>query len=184
MTFIPPQGLAVLALAFATAVPCSDGWCEQLDGGDGAPNACPANTRIDRARTDFVLQKARTNPTGKRLLGRIHRAPLVCYGDVPEGVLQEPGVIVLGSDRSVAANAARLAHLLCHRIDGLPFDEQAARTSTRTCEALAARAERMERRAWRIENDMRHAFGLPAIAEDTHRLQYQERCESLRQGKR
>lgn len=102
---------------------------------------CPAGTTPDRSRTRAELAWLRSQSQGNRLLAALKSPAMVCYGDVPEGILHSDGVLVLRRDRSRVANAARIGHLLHHVLHGLPLDDTTVRTSTLTCTELVTRVQ-------------------------------------------
>jgi hypothetical protein len=150
-----------------------------VDGNGGKP-ACPQDSTSDPDRTRGVLRRLRSHAQGKRLLAALGRLPVVCYGDVPEGILRTDGVALLEAKHPVSANAARLGHLLHHLVHGLPFDEKIASASTIAREALVKRALLSERAAYDLENDLRQGFRLPHLAFEDTSDGYMQRCRELR----
>ena len=142
---------------------------------------CPGDAAPDRKRSQAVLAQLRSQQSGKRLVSRLGRAPKICYGNVREGVVQSSGVLVLQRDRSLASNAARLGHLLLHLVHGLPFDDAIARTSPLSCGELVQAADAAEKRAHRLESELRKAFGLASLAFEDLSAEYRARCQALRQ---
>jgi hypothetical protein len=128
-----------------------------------------------------VLAQLRSQQSGKRLVAQLGRAPRICYGNVREGVVQSSGVLVLQRDRSLPSNAARLGHLLFHLVHGLPFDDAIARTSPLSCGELVQAAGAAEKRAHRMESNLRKAFGLAPLPFEDLSPDYAKRCQALRQ---
>ncbi len=141
---------------------------------------CPEGTALDRRRTQRVRRRLTAHQAGARLLAAAGRVPTLCYGDVREGVLRTDGILVLQRDRPLAANAARLGHLLHHLVYGLPVDENHLRTSELGCSELANRADVEEHATHKLENDLRRSFGLPPLAFEDVADAYRQRCEGLR----
>jgi hypothetical protein len=141
---------------------------------------CPKGSAPDRKRTQEALAHLRAQDDGKRLVADLGRDPLVCYGDVREGVVQDDGVLVLQRDRPLPANAARMGHLLSHLLYWLPFDEKIVRTSKLSCSELAKNAGEAEQAANRLENVLRKALGLPALLFEDLSAEYAKRCQVLR----
>jgi hypothetical protein len=144
------------------------------------PSRCPPGAQADAKRTQAVLARLRTRPVGKELLAALERTPVICYGDVPEGVLEADGAVVLQRDRPVPAHAARLGHLLHHLIHGLPFNETIVRDGGQDCGEVATIADGFERSAHQLESELRQAFGLPALPFQDLTDQYRQRCQGLR----
>jgi hypothetical protein len=149
--------------------------------------ACPDGTTADAKRTQAALRRLRSLGQGHRLLGELRRPFVVCYGDVHEGILEtgrdgKTGLLLLQRDRSAAANAARLGHLVHHLVHGPPLDEQTVRTSKLSCGELVRNAELAEHAAHELENDLRQAFRLPPLAFEDLSDDYRQRCEALRKS--
>lgn len=166
-------GLAVIVALFSFAA-------EARADADRDKSVCPPGATSSPTRTRAVLRRVRSQPRGKALLLALGRPPVVCYGKVSEGTLQTDGALVLQEDRPVAANAARAGHLLHHLVHGLPLDQAAVRSDPRTCAELVSRADRAERAAHALENDLRHAFRLAPLAFEDLSDAYRQRCEALR----
>lgn len=147
---------------------------------DSGNSVCPPGAALDPERTRVVLLRLRAQAQGAKLWAALGRPPVVCYGNVPEGILQTDGAAVLQTDRAPDANAARLAHLLHHVVHGLPFDEKTVRRSPLACDALVSNADRAERAAHKLENQLRHAFRLPPLPFEDLSEGYRRRCEALR----
>ena len=141
---------------------------------------CPRDTAPDEQRSDSVMARLRANESGAALLARLGRALIICYGDVREGVLQSDNAMVLQRDLPIAANAARLGHLVFHLVHGAPFDEAAASSSSLSCAELVKRAAAMERQAYALEDKLRKSFGLPPQAFEDLSALYERRCRSVR----
>jgi hypothetical protein len=108
---------------------------------DGGKSACPQGTTLDPKRTRAVLRRLRSHELGEGFLAALGRPLVVCYGNVPEGIVHTGRTVVLQEDHRVAANAARMGHLLHHLVHGLPFHEKAARTSILGCDDLVSKAD-------------------------------------------
>jgi hypothetical protein len=147
---------------------------------DHAGSGCPPGAALDARRTRTVLHSLRSQAAGAELVAALERPPVVCYGNVAEGVLQTDGVVVLQRDRAVAANAARLGHLLHHLVHGLPFDEKIVRRSDLPCDELVSKAMMAERAAHALENRLRQALHLPPLPFEDLSNSYQRRCVELR----
>ena len=172
----------------AAALSCGDrkpsltsavGRSESLDGTKPAPR-CPPGTASDDQRTQEALLQLGSQNEGRRLLVAFGRTPRVCYGDAHEGSLQTDGALMLQRDRPLAANAARLGHLLHHLVRGLPLDETTVRASTLPCGELVRKADLAEQTAHQLESDLRRGFGLPPLPFEDLRDQYRQRCQALR----
>lgn len=144
-------------------------------------STCPAGATLAPKRTQAVLRRLGSHAEGKGLWAALGSKPAVCYGNVQEGVLHTHGVVVLQKDHAVAANAARLGHLLLHLVHGFPLDEEQARAGVAGCDELVKRADRAERAAHTLENTLRLAFGLPPLAFEDLSGAYRQRCEALRE---
>lgn len=153
--------------------------CAKADRPSPAPR-CPQGATADRKRTQAVFARLRTQKAGRLLAAELGRELVVCYGDVREGVLQADGALVLQRDRSVPANAARLGHLLDHLVSGLPFDEPAVRSGKLACSEVVRSAAEVERRAHKLESELRKAFGLPPLPFEDLAEEYRKRCQALR----
>lgn len=145
-------------------------------------STCPPDATVAPERTQEVLRRLRSHRHGKTLLVASGRPPVVCYGNVREGILHADGVVVLQKDHLVAANAARLGHLLHHLVHGLPFDEKNVRGSSASCDELVRTADLAERAAHALENDLRQAFRLRPLAFEDLSDAYRQRCEALRKA--
>lgn len=119
-------------------------------------------------------------PQGQELFQRVGRPLVVCYGDVREGVVQDDDLIVIQRDRTVPAQAARLAHLLAHLVWWPPFPKDQIRASHDPCPAVAATAMENEARAARLENELRTTFRLAPLPDEDLQRTYEQRCRELR----
>jgi len=144
---------------------------------------CTQGSARDDKRTHEALLQLGSQEEGHRLLASLGRTPRVCYGDVREGLLQTDGVLVLQRDRPLAANAARLGHLLHHLVRGLPLDETTLRASTLTCSELVRDADLGERAAYNLEGDLRRGFGLSPLPFEDLSGEYRQRCQALREAR-
>jgi hypothetical protein len=162
--------------------PCSTSMVSRCAKSDKPlpPPRCPPGAQADPKRTQAVLTRLRTRPTGKDLLAAPERALVICYGDVAEGVLEGDVAMVLQRDRPVPANAARLGHLLHHLIHGLPFNETIVREGGQDCGEVVANANGCEQSAHQLESELRQAFDLPPLPFQDLADQYRQRCRELR----
>ncbi len=142
---------------------------------------CPTGAKLAPKRTQAVLRRLGAHAEGKGLRDALGSQPVVCYGNVPEGVLHTNGVVVLQKDHAVSANAARLGHLVFHLVHGFPLDEEQARAGAVGCDELVKIADRAEHAAHTLENTLRLAFGLPPLAFEDLSGAYRQRCEALRE---
>ena len=175
MSFLPRASWS-LALAVVLSL-CAEAFADA----DSGNSVCPPGTALDSKRTQAVLHRLRSQAQGVGLLAALGRVPVVCYGDVRDGILQTDGAVVLQKERAVNANAARLGHLLHHLVHGLPFDEKIVRSGALACDVLVARADVAERAAHKLENLLRHALRLPPLPFEDLSDGYRQRCEELRQ---
>ncbi len=115
--------------------------------------AC-AGRREDPARTERLRALLASLPRGRSLLGRA-RGPLrVCYAGAGSESFTAGDDLVLVEGVTDAENAARLGHLLLHRVEGTPEPETAAQTTA--CAALVREAIMAEARAHALELELRH----------------------------
>jgi hypothetical protein len=119
---------------------------------------------------------------GRKELSALRHRPVLCFTDVRDGVLQEPGVLVLPNARSNRLNAARAAHLLLHQLEGPPLDEGAVRSQALSCEALTRRAMRREVAAYAAQARVAQSLGvfLPNVPPASLERAYGARCLALR----
>jgi hypothetical protein len=176
MPFLPRASWS-LALVVVLSL-CAEAFADA----DSGNSVCPSGTALDTKRTQVVFHRLRSQAQGEGLLAALGRVPVVCYGNVREGILQTDGAVVLQKDRAVNANAARLAHLLHHLVHGLPFDEKLVRSGALACDALVSKADRAERVAHKLENHLRHAFRLPPLPFEDLSDSYRLRCEDRRKS--
>jgi len=156
---------------------------EVYAGADGKESTCPPDAVVAPKRTQAVLRRLRSQTQGKALLAKVGRPPVVCYGNVREGILHADAVVVLQKDHAVEANAARLGHMLHHLVYGLPFDEKKVRSGRFSCDELAGTADLAERAAHALENDLRQAFRIEPLAFEDLSNAYRQRCEALRKAR-
>jgi hypothetical protein len=116
---------------------------------------------------------------GRQILGNWGQAPQICYGDVAAGLLQDSGAFLLPRSESDPANAARLAHLMLHRIDNLAVGNSALPKNALGCGDFVQRMMDGERRAYAVEIRIRRALGLEAIDDRFAELEfsYRRRCQ-------
>jgi hypothetical protein len=145
---------------------------------------CPARSTDDAARTQRILRLLRGVPEARRVLERELEAPLVCYADASEGVVDGNGVFLLPRSHGEPSNAARLGHLMLHRREALPLDDRSIRESRLPCAEFVDRVMQSERRARELEAKLRRAFSLEPAANELAELQaaYATRCVALRSG--
>jgi hypothetical protein len=158
--------LGVIALAFWYSSPGSH---------------CPQNARPDRVRALWTLALLASTHDGRAELFRLWQRPRLCFADVGEGVLQQQTVLIVPSSRSNRMNAARVAHLLLHQLDGAPLDERAARSGFASCDELVQRAMRRESSAHAIEARVGRMLGVSLDSSPPPGLAraYRTRCEAL-----
>jgi hypothetical protein len=184
--FVCPVGMACVARSEThcdpRGQPCSTNLVSRCAKTDAKPQSlrCPAGAATDAGRTATVLARLRTDEDGKRIVASLARELTMCYGDVSEGIVQTDGVLVLQRDRSPAANAARLGHLLLHLVQGPPLDEEAAHKRERSCKELTEWANTMEKSAHDFESQLRKKFGLAPLPYEDRSGEYAKRCQALR----
>lgn len=123
-----------------------------------------------------------TTGEGRAQIARLGQRPRICFADLSEGVLLEPGtVLILPSARSHRMNAARAGHLILHQLDGAPLDERAARSHSASCEQLTRRAMNRESAAHALEARVGEALGVALSSTPPPLLEraYRTRCETL-----
>jgi hypothetical protein len=183
-----PPGMACVARSEThcdpRGAPCQSTVVARCVKTDDAPTVprCPPGASPDRKRTLAVLARLRALAAGEDPAAELGRPLTVCYGDVREGVVQDDGAIVLQRDRSIAANAARLGHLLHHLTHVLPFDEAAVRAGGLSCPEVVKNADAAEHMAHEVESQLRRAAGLAPLAFDDLSEVYRQRCQTLRQA--
>jgi hypothetical protein len=181
-----PPGMACLAHAEADCDPrgrpCLTrlvSRCSKTDVVSPVPR-CPRGATPDPRRSEATLALLRTREDGKSVLGQLACGLTICYGEVPEGIVQSDGVLVLQNSSSKPANAARVGHLLLHLLRGAPLDEVAVRAGTLPCNQLAGKAREAEQQAHRFETLLRKAFGLEPLAFEDLFDSFTKRCQTLR----
>jgi hypothetical protein len=91
------------------------------------------------------------------VLERERSPALVCFAEVEIPTITTEGTITLGERETDAENAARLAHLLLHAIEGAPLPEGFDRS--RPCASVVRDAVRAEARAHALELQLRRELG-------------------------
>lgn len=178
-TLMRRYACAAAIAMIASALP-DRAWANDAGSPPQPARRCPPDTAPDEQRTDAVLARLRSSHSGAALLARLGQPLLLCYGDTHDGVMQSDGAVVLQRDLPIAANAARLGHLVFHLVHGPPFDEATAPSSSLSCAELAKQATAKERQAHLLETSLRKSFGLrPQAFEDLSAL-YERRCRNVR----
>ncbi len=113
---------------------------------------CPEGTSKDAARLERLKQLMASTPRGAELVPHVPRA--VCFGPHRRPVLTTAALLVLDSEQSDTAAAARLAHLADHRRAGLKPPEPGP-----DCAARVERVMGAEARAWAVELEILRALG-------------------------
>lgn len=126
---------------------------------------CPAGSHQDAGRAAALLERLRGEPESASLAA--DAALRICFvpGSGPGVLSGELALLDGGASDSVLA--ARLAHLLIHRRDGLGEG----------CASGLAAARESERSAQKIEAHLRARYGLSALApSDDAERDYRRRC--------
>lgn len=99
-------------------------------------------------------------------------------------MVQASGPLLLPDKHADESNAARVAHLLVHRVDALDVERAAIGGTERACDEFVERAKQSERRARAVEDQIREAFGLRPLSDITAvellGEAYRERCRQRR----
>lgn len=167
-----------IALAAQLAVAC-DPSPEGPRASEPRP-ACPAGTERDPKRQAALEQQLGADLHAASLVRATAGRVVVCFG---AGI--EPGVdarhrVRLAAGRDDAEAAAKLAHLLLHVTEGLPWHEQ----DRRPCAIRLAEARDREERAQALEATLLRSFGRPAPDDsevDRVLASYAARCASSRE---
>lgn len=130
---------------------------------------CPSDSRADPARAARIVARLASDPEGASL-------PIdatVCFSPGGPQAITPTGVAWLDERAEDDALAARLGHLLVHRVDGVgTFDV------TRPCEPQVSAAVASERRATALEGRLRAKWGLEPVVGEDHVADYTRRCGS------
>jgi len=151
---LPPIEALALRLALAM-LPIG---CGGQAAADARAPTCPPGSQIDAARTAALGVRLARHPEGARLLSQAGGLRTVCYGALRHSVITEEGVVLLRSDLGQAEAAARFAHLLHHRVEGMPTIDDPA--DGRGCDERVAEALDREARALALELSLRQSFGV------------------------
>jgi hypothetical protein len=127
---------------------------------------CAGELHANMARAERVVAQLGSASEGRRLLERAPQPLNLCFGDEDPGVVRSDGVFVLPAGWEDAEVAARLGHLLLHRIEGPPLPDSIPKDAD--CSALVQRAVRAEVRAHLLEAKLRRELEVtrarPALA--------------------
>ena len=113
--------------------------------------------RADPARVRRVRSLLGRTRAGRSLLDRARTPLAVCFADAAVPMITTEGKITLGLRETDAENAARLAHLLQHAIEGPPLPDDFDRS--RSCSSVVRDAIRAEARAHALELQLRRELG-------------------------
>jgi hypothetical protein len=143
---------------------------------------CPSNSTRDAAKTQRLTWLLEMTEDGRTLRKQLKAEPTLCFGPGAQGVVQRDGAYLLPKAESEPSNAARLAHLMLHRIEGLTLEDSASHESELPCPEQVDRIMDGEKRAHAVENRIRSALGLPPTPDTLAELAraYAERCATLR----
>ncbi|AKT41578.1 ImmA/IrrE family metallo-endopeptidase [Chondromyces crocatus] len=128
-----------------------------LSACERASSTCPSGVAHDPPRARALLTQLSTTDEGKTLLQRLPvTTPSLCFGQVPVSAIDDTGTLLLDDRLPDAEAAARLGHLLLHRVEGSP----APRAGEPDCDAAVHRALTAEARAFALELRLRRALGV------------------------
>ncbi len=130
---------------------------------------CPHGVS-DPVRATLVRSLVVGTPDGTRL-ARLASPPPICFADGEGGLLEGTAILPQGS--SAAVQAARLAHVWQHAIDGGPH---ATPAPGQTCEAWLADTTRLEARADSVEASVAAALRVSPIDHASRNTAYKARC--------
>jgi transcriptional regulator of met regulon len=156
-----------LAVAIAIAAIAALAACDRPKGGAGStrgePPAVSATARCptgkpDPARTQRVRSLLAEAPAGRRLLERAPAPLHLCFAQVAVPTITAERAVTLDEREDDAENAARLAHLLLHAIEGAPLPDDIDRS--RPCSALVRDAIKAEAKAHALELQLRRELGV------------------------
>ncbi len=120
--------------------------------------SCPEGYTFSAEKSAAILTALKLTGEGKRLLGRVDDTVQLCFGAPDTPSMLSSGVMLLKSGTETAEDAARVAHLLVHRVEGPPFDAPAI--GSRACDDLVNVAIKKEARAFAMEIRVREALGV------------------------
>lgn len=124
--------------------------------GPAAP--CPYGFVDQPARGAGLIHGLRTTDDGARLVTALGaREVRYCFGETDHGLVTEERVLLLSRDAPELENAARVAHLLHHVVEGSPYPSSVPRGAD--CDAIVERAIEREAAAYAIEVRVRRALG-------------------------
>jgi hypothetical protein len=119
---------------------------------------CPDQLGTDPARAERVVAQLGRVAAGRALLDRAPQPLNVCFTQGALGVVRSDGVFVLPATWEDAEVAARLGHLLLHRIEGPPLPDSIPEDAD--CSLLVQRAVRAEVEAHLLEASLRRELGV------------------------
>jgi hypothetical protein len=119
---------------------------------------CPDQLDADLARAERVVAHLGSVAEGRTLLEQVQQPLNLCFTEEALGVVRSDGVFVLPATWEDAEVAARLGHLLLHRIDGPPLPDSIPKDAD--CSVLVQRAVRAEVEAHLLEATLRRELGV------------------------
>lgn len=175
--------VALLLLAAGAVLYAVRGRIDAVTGDPKPPGCdCPADSEPNAPRTRGLLALLKGVVQAHQVTDLLPQFPCVCYGDNVNGVMVHRGPYLLDKRQGDPANAARLAHLMLHRLEGSVLDESTGSAGSLPCPEWVDRVMSGERRAHELEAELRQIWGLERASDDSDALEaaYRTRCQHLR----
>ena len=156
----------VIAAAGAALLAVTGWWHGHRRTPWSVASECTGTLESDAPRAARVVGQLDRVAAGRKLLRAAPQPMKICFGEVGVGMVRTDGVFVLPASWEDAEDAARLGHLLLHRIEGPPLPEPIP--NGLNCSQAVARALRAEVEAHLLEATLRRDLGVtrarPALA--------------------
>lgn len=150
---------ALLLLSLLAALGCDR--CRDQAPSPGPPEGrahCRGSARADPERAQRIVELLASTTDGRDLLGRAPESPRICFNEHNPGAVTTEGIFWLDPRASEAESAARLGHLLLHRVEGgVP---PPAGDRPRSCPEVVEAAAAAEARAHALELELRRELGV------------------------